>query len=202
MKNPKATLTEQEIAALASGAAIVAAAQTPEQLAAAEAAAAAEAQAAAEAATAAAAAEAQAAAEAATAAAAAEAAASADKGVVAFLQAQIKEKDEQLIAAGVTRKELEAKVTSIEATHQGLLTIARESIGKMQVALGGSAADLSSVEPVAVLAEHSRVSAEFKKQFKVGGVAVTAPEEKSETTPAAGKPTERQARLKAVRIGK
>jgi hypothetical protein len=201
MPNPKKTFTEQEIAALAAGGTV--ADKSPEAEAAAQAAAqaATEAQAAADAA---AAVEAQAAADAA---AAAEAAtkdketggASAD--IVAFLKGQVKEHADALVQAAVDKRALEAKIATMEASHDGLLAIARDSINNMQVAFGGSKSDLSKLDAVAVLAQHKELSDKFTKQFKVGGVAATAPADSSTKQEETAASPMQQARLRAVRLG-
>lgn len=98
--------------------------------------------------------------------------------IVAFLRAQLKEKDEQVLSQAVELKGLKDRLEGVEATHTALADIARASISKMRVALGLPASDMAAVEPVALVAEHKRVSEEFKAKFKVGGVAVSQPEDK------------------------
>ena len=97
--------------------------------------------------------------------------------LVNFLQAQVKEKDALLTQAAIERNALDAKLAGIEATHNALLDIARASVGKMQVALGGTATDLKTASPAAVLEEHTRVAAVFADKFKVGGVGAVVPED-------------------------
>jgi hypothetical protein len=203
MPNPNKTFTEQDIAALAAGGTV--ADKSPEAEAAAQAAAqaATEAQAAADAA---AAAEAQAAADAAAAAEAAAKAKGKETGgapadIVAFLKGQVKEQSDALVQAAVDKKTLEAKIATMEASHDGLLAIARDSINNMQVAFGGSKSDLSKLDAVAVLAQHKELSDKFTKQFKVGGVAATAPADSSTKQEETAASPMQQARLRAVRLG-
>lgn len=206
MANPRKTLTDADIARLETGAGAVEASteQTEAEAAAAQAAAT-------QAAADAAAAEAQAAAdiaarEQAEREQAERDAAAAAQGehseVVAFLQGQIKEKDDQLVDARVQIKALETKVTGMEASHGGLLDIARNSVAKMQIALGGSAVDLSAADAATVLAQHAAVKKTFEDKFKVGGVAAVAAteEEQNEVTETA-LDGERKARIEAARIG-
>lgn len=95
-----------------------------------------------------------------------------------FLQTQLADANSKLLAANVELAQLKEKSAEAQATHDGLLAIARDSVGKMSIALGGSASLADGMTAVAVLAEHARVSGIFKDKFKVGGVAATTPEEK------------------------
>ena len=102
---------------------------------------------------------------------------------VQLLNAQLKEKDEALLQAGIKISKLEEKLVDAEATHAPLLEIAAKSINNMQIALGGSALSLEGMSAVAVVGEHKRLSDQFASRFKVGGVAAvdTTDAEKSET---------------------
>lgn len=102
-----------------------------------------------------------------------------------FLQTQLAEANSKLMAANIELAKLQEKSVEAQATHDALLTIARDSVGKMSIALGGSAALAEGMSAVAVLAEHARVASVFKDKFKVGGVAAT----KTEDKPAAAKVT-------------
>ena len=95
--------------------------------------------------------------------------------LVAYLKSDIASKDAALIDAKVKISQLEASITEMKATHEGLLSIARDSVGKMKVALGGSADAAAAMSATEILAAHSEVSTVFKNKFKVGGVAATAP---------------------------
>jgi hypothetical protein len=48
--------------------------------------------------------------------------------------------------------------------------IVSTSMNLMSVALGGSALDVSTMTPLAILAEHNRLSPLYQAQFKAGGV--------------------------------
>lgn len=167
---PKATLTPQQLAAIASGAPLDAALESAEAVA--------------DAALAAAAEETNEEVEAAEgvadeAAEGAEAsvepeAAKADTGLVAYLQSQVAAKDADLLKANIELDKLRAQMAEANATHQGLLAIARDSVGKMKVALGGSADAAAAMSATEVLAAHAETADVFKTKFKVGGVAATA----------------------------
>jgi signal peptide peptidase SppA len=168
---PRKTLTEQDLAALAEGGA--AAKTEAEVKAEADAAVAAEAAA-------------KTAADAATAAAAAEAAAAAAKpaagesAVVQLLRSQLAEKDEKIVAQTIELSKLNEKLAGIETTHEAAVAVVRASVGRMRVALGSSAGDAETLKSADALAEHKRLSEEFGKKFKVGGVAAVTPKEESE----------------------
>jgi len=118
--------------------------------------------------------------------------------LVKFLQNQVKEKDAALMQGAIDKKAVDDRLAAVETTHESLLTIARDSVSRMRVALGGSASDLKALSAVEIVAEHSRLSAEFKAKFKVGGVAAVEPEQKSKG-PAAAADHLHQARVAAVK---
>lgn len=167
----KATLTPQQLAAIASGASIDAALESVD----------AAAQAAIDAAASAAIASTDPAVEtekdeaaAAASAAAADPAPATDTGLVAYLQTQVAAKDADLLKANIELDKLRSQLTEAKATHDGLLAIARDSVGKMKVALGGSADAAAAMSATEVLAAHAETVDVFKTKFKVGGVAATA----------------------------
>lgn len=94
-----------------------------------------------------------------------------DEGVQAFLQAQIKDKDAQIVALTVELTTLKAQRDEQQATHQALLQIAAASASQMSVACGGAALDAKNLAATQVLAEHARLLDAFTKKFPVGGVA-------------------------------
>ena len=101
----------------------------------------------------------------------------ADSGVVTFLQTELKAAQKELLDANVALKEAQAKITSMETTHNGLVKIAAASVRNMKVALGMTAVDYSGMSAEQVLAEHASATEAFQKAFKAGGVAaVNAPE--------------------------
>lgn len=127
-------------------------------------------------------------------------AAAADTAIVAYLQAQVVEKDAKILADAVALQGVTAKLAGFEASHGALVEIARLAVGNMRVALGSGAGDLAALSPVELAAEHGRLSALFKAKFKVGGVAAVAVET---TVGASGVRTgERAAQLAAVKTKK
>lgn len=122
--------------------------------------------------------------------------------LVSFLQAQVKERDQQVLDLTLSNRDLKAKVDTMQVTHAPMVKIVQDSISKMKVALGGSAVDLSGLAAEAVLEEHARASADFQKVFKVGGVAITAPVNKQVDEAAAAASSLESAKLAAVRFGK
>lgn len=124
-----------------------------------------------------------------------------DAGVVDYLKAQLAEVNAGLLESTVQLRTLQASTSEALASQAGLLSIAYGAVNKMNVALGGSERDLSGMSAVALLAEHAKVSEDFNKKFKVGGVAVATLDKNAEvqTVKATALHT---ARIKAVKEGK
>jgi signal peptide peptidase SppA len=99
------------------------------------------------------------------------AAASGNDQLVSYLQAQVKEHSEAAVKLKVDLASAQEKLAAAEAVVGDLVSIAAKSLNNMQVALGGSALDMSASNPVAVITEHKRVSAQFLETFQAGGVA-------------------------------
>jgi len=196
----KATLTEQDIAAIASGAPVAAveqpAAPAPEAPQAEEDTTVVDAAVeGAEPTTEAPAAETEAPAE-------TKAEAGAQDAVVAMLRSQLAERDEAIVKLRVDLSKAQDEAAGIKATHDGLLAIARGSARKMYIALGQGGEHVDALSPAALLEEHGRVSEVFQSKFKVGGVAAAAVKQEGE-----GKKTVKsnpldQARRNATRIAK
>lgn len=180
----KANLNPAQLAALAAGASLeaVAAAATAnvEATDTAQAALEAAAAAATEAAAAeAAATEATAAAEAAAAeAAAGNTAAFAEPSAVTLLQGQLATANASLLAVSVEAAGYKSQLAASSATHEGLLAIARAAVGKMAVALGGSAEASATLDAASVIAQYTQTEATFNSKFKVGGVTAPAQADK------------------------
>jgi signal peptide peptidase SppA len=198
MKTAAATLTEQDIAAIAAGASLEA--QPGEAVVAAPAAAAAAPVAEAAPAAAAAVAPTDGAGETAGAGVVAPTAEVKEDGagVVKYLQAQVKEKDESIVSLRIELKDANEKLEAAQATHDPMLGIVRASIKNMRVALGSPAGDVDGLKATEALAEHARLLGEFKKAFKAGGVAAAAPATDKQETAAA--PALRQARIAAAKL--
>lgn len=122
-----------------------------------------------------------------------------DGGVVAYLQSQVAAKDAAILALTVSKNDLTTKLEGIEASHKGLMEVAAKSVANMSIALGRSAPDASAMTGVQLLALHESTSADFTKNFKVGGVAAVAaaaPEKETKVQASVVK-----AKLAAVKIG-
>lgn len=94
--------------------------------------------------------------------------------VQTFLAGQVATLGEQLGAAKAKITQLETDQAKSAEAYSGLCVIAQTSLGRMQVALGGSAT-ASTLTGLELLAEHKRVSDSFSAKFPVGGVAATTP---------------------------
>ena len=95
----------------------------------------------------------------------------AQASVVSFLQAQVKEKDSEILNLSIELKGLKDKVASIEATHNGLTDVVRKAVAGMKVRMGASNVDLSAASAQELLADYTATSEAFLKTFKAGGVA-------------------------------
>ena len=104
--------------------------------------------------------------------------------VQTFLAGQVATLGEQLGAAKAKITQLETDQAKSAEAYSGLCVIAQTSLGRMQVALGGSAT-ASSLTGLELLAEHKRVSDSFSAKFPVGGVAATTPPKDVPATPPA-----------------
>ncbi len=91
--------------------------------------------------------------------------------VVSFLQAQVKEKDAEILNLSIEVKGFKDKVASIEATHNGLTDVVRKAVAGMKVRMGASNVDLSALSAQELLADYAATSEAFLKTFKAGGVA-------------------------------
>lgn len=97
--------------------------------------------------------------------------------LVGFLRGELKGAQAELVNAQVELKSIKTEFDAMKAAYDGLVTIAQDSVRKMHVALGGRDVTVSATG-ADLLAEHTKISAEFTSKFKVGGVAATAPTEK------------------------
>lgn len=114
-----------------------------------------------------------------------------------FMTDQLKAAQDDLLAARLAQAKAEDKLSELTAVVEPLKAIAAKAVNNMRVALGGSAMDMSAMSPAQVVADHAAMSESFLSKFKAGGVsAVSATEKpKSETQLSAVE----QARLNAVR---
>ena len=98
---------------------------------------------------------------------------------VQLLTSQIQERDASLLAAGIKIAKLEEQVAEMAATSAPLVEIAAQAVSNMRIAMRGSAYSAEGSTPGQVLAEYKSVSEQFKKQFKVGGVAAVSGDDQS-----------------------
>lgn len=121
--------------------------------------------------------------------------------LVSYLQAHVKELQEGSIKDKLAIATLTEKLATIEAVTGDLVAIAGKSLNNMRVACGNSATEVTGMNPLTLVTEHKRVSAEFLSKFKAGGVAAVdaAQTEKGES---AVMDSVTKARLAATRFSK
>lgn len=122
------------------------------------------------------------------------------QGANDLLKAQLSDVSSQLVESKVEIKTLQTELEGIQVATEGLVEIAAKSINAMQVALGGAATTLTGMSAKEVLNLHTQVSADFKKNFKVGGVAAVAPSTNQETKVDLSVTSADQAKLAATRL--
>lgn len=96
------------------------------------------------------------------------------EAVVALLKEQAAGLQAEVVALKVAAKAAEDKFKVDTSSLDALRKIAADSINKMTIALSGTAVTLDALTPEATVTRHAEVSADFFKNFKVGGVASTA----------------------------
>jgi len=84
---------------------------------------------------------------------------------------QLKGAQNDLVEAKIEGRQALTKVAELQAVLEPMSEVVAKAINNMQVALGGSSLDLSGMSPSALVAEHARVSGQFTGKFKAGGVA-------------------------------
>lgn len=120
---------------------------------------------------------------------------------VKVLSDQLKASQDDLLAARVALSKAEDKVAEMGAFVEPLRDIAAKAVNNLRVALGGTALDMSASTPAQILAEHATLSATFTSKYKAGGVAAVdaaqaAPKQEHKVD------AKTQARLNAVRFSK
>ena len=121
------------------------------------------------------------------------------QATVQLLNSQIVAKDAAILEAGIKVSKLEEALAEAKATHDPLLVIAAKSVGNMMIALGGSAVAAEGMSAQALVAEHERLSEQFKKKYPVGGVAAVQGEASNQQTQIDPR---HKARVNAVRFSK
>jgi signal peptide peptidase SppA len=121
-----------------------------------------------------------------------------DDSVVAFLQAELKAKDAELIKLSAEKLIVEQKLTGIEAVHGELKKVVEASVNHKRIALGGSAMDLSDLPAEVVLQEYAKAEKSFRETYPIGGVAALA--ERTEPKEIVTVSPLDQARRRAVKV--
>jgi signal peptide peptidase SppA len=104
----------------------------------------------------------------------------ASNAMVDLLKSQLLTANAEIITKSAEIQNMKVKSESMTANHEGLLNIARTAVGKMAVALGGSAAAADTMDATAVVAEHTRIDTQFKARFVVGGASKPVTETNTE----------------------
>lgn len=99
------------------------------------------------------------------------------QGQVVLLNSQLSAGNEALIAARLEVTKLTDKVAALEAVVEPLKAIVASSVNNMSVALNSPPLDLSGLTGAEVVARHQAVAEQFKSKFKVGGVAAVTGED-------------------------
>lgn len=99
-----------------------------------------------------------------------------DDGVLAFVQGQLAAANTQVVDLKVQLAAATAQLEAMKASQTGLLEIAAGSLRTINVALGRPA-ETSGMDASAIIAAHTAASAVFKEKFKVGGVAAASDKE-------------------------
>jgi signal peptide peptidase SppA len=120
--------------------------------------------------------------------------------LVVYLEGAVKERDAQILSLNVELKSAMDSLASMQAAHDALVGIAKASINKMQVALGGHEMALTGLSATEIVAKHAQVNEDFKQTFKVEGVAVSAPEASKKAAEAANVSPIHAARIRAVNL--
>lgn len=125
----------------------------------------------------------------------------ASSATIQLLTAQLKEKDDQIIQAHVKIARMEEDAGKAAATQSPLLDIAMASVNNMRVALNMPKVEGKSMDALQVVAEHGRLAEQFAAQYKVGGIAAVSANQSVKNEPAVMDALT-QARLAAVRFSK
>lgn len=94
---------------------------------------------------------------------------------ISLLKEQLLEKDEKLLETRTELQITKSELANTQASVSGLRNIAIQSLNAMQVALGKSVTDFEATSASDIVTQHTSLSAEFAKNFPVGGVAAVTP---------------------------
>jgi signal peptide peptidase SppA len=92
-----------------------------------------------------------------------------DTSAIDALSRQISELNTALVDTKVELAQANTALAKATAAESGLLDIARASVQKMQIALGGSPQDLNHLDATTLLQQHAAVEKAFLERYPVGG---------------------------------
>ena len=118
----------------------------------------------------------------------------------ADLEARVTELTEQLQTRTDELSAMTKTLATAQVTNEGMTEIVGRAVNTMRVALGGSATDMSGLSATEVLTLHKVTSADFKKNFKAGGVAGVDSAPEATTNQEVINDSLRAARLAATRF--
>lgn len=102
---------------------------------------------------------------------------------VRLLKEQLKAAQDELLDAKIEQRKATEKLAELEQVVAPMAQIVGKAINNMQVALGGTALDLTAMAPAALVAEHGRMVEQFQSKFKAGGVAAVDAAREDEAAP-------------------
>lgn len=122
------------------------------------------------------------------------------KAQVDLLQAQLGQARGQLLDVQVKLRDAEAALAPVQASIEKMRPVVRQSVANLRVAMGGTAAGVEALNDEALLAEQSSLAEQFQSKFKAGGVAAVSQGEPAEKVgDVQGYDSVRQARIRATR---
>ena len=119
--------------------------------------------------------------------------------VVSLLQSQLAAAQASVLSLSIEVQGLKASLESAGKQAEIMRPVVRAAVGNLRVALGGVAAGVETMTDENLLAEHANLAAQFTTKFKAGGVAAVSSNASAEheSTPAGDDPR-KQARLAAT----
>jgi capsid assembly protease len=119
---------------------------------------------------------------------------------VALLKDQLAQANDKIVELQVQAREVGASLAPLRASLDAMRPVVQKSVANLRVAMGGSAAGVEALDDGALLAEHGSLAASFTNKFKVGGVAAVSSGESTEKKGAAeGFDAARAARIRSTR---
>jgi signal peptide peptidase SppA len=118
--------------------------------------------------------------------------------VVTLLQAQLAQAQAQVVDLTVELRGVKAELDGAKAASAGFRSIAQASVDRMKVALG-MPSGIAAATDEALMGEHTSLRSTFEAKFKAGGVAAVSAAAPTEGAPSQPDPA-RQARIHATRL--